>query len=353
MRSIIIYSSFLLMGAHQMLRELSLSLLLVVFGASVFADEVNIYSAREENLIKPILDIYSQRTGTTINLVTGGADELTQRLELEGANSPADLLLTVDVGRLYRAKQAGLLQSVNSEVLNAVIPEQYRDSEGQWFGISLRSRVVIYDKERVNPADLSTYADLANPKWDNKICVRSSSNIYNQSLVASMISRNGVEATEAWVSGLVANFGRNPQGGDRDQINAVAVGQCELAISNTYYLAGMLQSSNPVEVKAAQSVAVFFPDQQGHGAHVNVSGAGVTTAAKNKEAAIKLIEFLVSEEAQAWYAETNNEYSIRADVPSSKLLQSWGSFKADDIALEELGIHNAEAVRLMDRAGWR
>jgi iron(III) transport system substrate-binding protein len=336
-----------------MLKKLSLSILLIASGASVYADEVNIYSAREENLIKPILDIYSQRTGTTINLVTGGADELTQRLELEGANSPADLLLTVDVGRLYRAKEAGLLQSVDSEVLNTAIPAQYRDPEGQWFGISLRSRVVIYDKERVDPADLSTYADLANPKWANKICVRSSSNIYNQSHVASMISRNGVEATEAWVRGLVANFGRNPQGGDRDQINAVAVGQCELAISNTYYLAGMLQSSNPAEVEAAQSVAVFFPDQQGHGAHVNVSGAGVTRAAKNREAAIKLVEFLASEEAQVWYAETNNEYSIREDVPSSKLLQSWGSFKADDIALEELGIHNAEAVRLMDRAGWR
>lgn len=336
-----------------MLKKLSLSILFIASGASVYADEVNIYSAREENLIKPILDIYSQRTGTTINLVTGGADELTQRLELEGANSPADLLLTVDIGRLYRAKEAGLLQSVDSEVLNMTIPAQYRDPEGQWFGISLRSRVVIYDRERVDPADLSTYADLANPKWANKICVRSSSNIYNQSLVASMISRDGVQATEAWVRGLVANFGRNPQGGDRDQINAVAVGQCELAITNTYYLAGMLQSSNPAEVKTAQSVAVFFPDQQGHGAHVNVSGAGVTTAAKNRDAAIKLIEFLASVEAQAWYAETNNEYSIRGDVPSSKLLQSWGSFKADDIALEELGIHNAEAVRLMDRAGWR
>jgi len=335
-----------------MFKKLSLSLLLAC-GVGAQADEVNIYSAREENLIKPILDLYAERTGTTINLVTGGADELTQRLELEGANTPADLLLTVDVGRLYRAKAAGLLQSVESEVLSSVIPAKYRDSEGEWFGVSLRSRVVIYDKEAVQPSDLSTYADLADPKWAGKICVRSSSNIYNQSLVASMISHNGVEATEAWAQGFVANFGRPPQGGDRDQISAVAVGQCQLAISNTYYLAGMLQSGDADERAAAESVAVFFPDQNGNGAHVNVSGAAVTKAAKNRDAAIKLIEFLVSEEAQAWYAETNNEYPVRADVPPSELLQSWGSFKADDIALDELGIHNAEAVRLMDRAGWQ
>jgi iron(III) transport system substrate-binding protein len=335
-----------------MFKKLSLCLLLAC-GVSVQADEVNIYSAREENLIKPILDLYAERTGTTINLVTGGADELTQRLELEGANTPADLLLTVDVGRLYRAKEAGLLQSVDSEVLNSVIPAKYRDSEGEWFGISLRSRVVIYDRQAVSASDLSTYADLADPKWAGKICVRSSSNIYNQSLVASMISHNGVETTEAWAEGFVANFGRPPQGGDRDQISAVAVGQCQLAISNTYYLAGMLQSADADERAAAASVAVFFPDQNGNGAHVNVSGAAVTKAAKNRDAAVKLIEFLVSEEAQAWYAETNNEYPVRADVPPSELLQSWGSFKADDIALDELGIHNADAVRLMDRAGWQ
>jgi len=234
-----------------------------------------------------------------------------------------------------------------------VIPAKYRDSEGEWFGISLRSRVVIYDRQAVSASDLSTYADLADPKWAGKICVRSSSNIYNQSLVASMISHNGVETTEAWAEGFVANFGRPPQGGDRDQISAVAVGQCQLAISNTYYLAGMLQSADADERAAAASVAVFFPDQNGNGAHVNVSGAAVTKAAKNRDAAVKLIEFLVSEEAQAWYAETNNEYPVRADVPPSELLQSWGSFKADDIALDELGIHNADAVRLMDRAGWQ
>lgn len=335
-----------------MLKNLSF-ICLAVFSSAALADEVNIYSARQENLIKPILDIYSERTGTKINLVTGGADELIQRLELEGSNSPADLILTVDVGRLYRAKEAGVLQSIESEVLEATVPEQYRDSDNQWFSLSLRSRVIIYDKARVNPAELTGYADLADPKWKNKVCVRSSSNIYNQSLVASMVSRQGVAATEEWAKGLVANFARNPQGGDRDQIAAVAVGQCALALSNSYYLAGMIQTGSDAEKKAADAVAVFWPDQNSNGAHMNISGAGVTKAAKNKEAAVKLLEFLAGEEAQHWYAETNNEFPVREDVPASELLKSWGEFKADDIALEELGIHNADAVRLMDRAGWQ
>ncbi len=343
-----------------MLRKLALPLLSVcctfsytVFCAPVFAAEVNIYSARQENLIKPILDIFTERTGVTVNLVTGAADELIQRLTLEGDNSPADMLITEDVGRLYRAKQAGVLQAVESAGINDVIPAQYRDSEGFWYGLSLRSRVIIYDKARVSPADLSTYADLANPKWDNKICVRSSGNIYNQSLVASMISRNGIEATELWATGLVGNFGRDPQGGDREQISAVAAGQCDLAVSNTYYFGGMLKSDDEAVRRAAEAVAVFFPDQGGNGAHMNVSGAGITKAAKNRDAAVQLMEFLAGEEAQAWYAEVNNEFPVRSDVPASELLQSWGTFKADNLALEQLGIHNADAVRLMDRAGWK
>ncbi len=339
-----------------MLRKFTLTLLAVCctpYCVPALADEVNIYSARQENLIKPILDIFTERTGVTVNLVTGSADELIQRLTLEGDNSPADMLIAEDVGRLYRAKEAGVLQAVESAAINDIIPAQYRDSEGYWYGLTLRSRVIIYDKTRVNPASLSTYADLADPKWDNKICVRSSGNIYNQSLVASMISRNGVEATEAWATGLVANFGRAPQGGDREQISAVAAGQCDLAISNTYYFGGMLKSTNEAERKAAEAVAVFFPDQNGNGAHMNISGAGVTKAAKNRDAAVQLMEFLAGEEAQAWYAEVNNEFPVRADVPASELLQSWGTFKADNLALEELGIHNAEAVRLMDRAGWQ
>ncbi len=331
----------------------STAVLLIAAGSLAAAAEVNIYSAREENLIKPILDRYTAKTGTKINLITGGADELIKRLELEGINSPADLLLTVDVGRLLRAKDADLLQPVNSDILEDTIPAQYRDSNGYWFGVSLRSRVIVYDKARVNPAQLSTYEALADPEWKGKICVRSSTNIYNQSLTAAMVSHNGVEATEQWARGLVANLARNPQGGDRDQITAIAAGQCELALVNTYYLGGMLKSTVGDQKRTAESVSVFWPNQQGRGAHINISGAGVTKSAKNTEAAVDLLEFMVSEEAQLWYAEANDEFPVRAGVAASPVLQSWGEFKADNLPLEQLGIHNADAVRLMDRAGWK
>lgn len=326
--------------------------------ASVQAAEVNVYSAREENLIKPILDQFSAQTGITVNLITAGADELTTRMELEGANSPADVLLTVDVGRLLRAQEMGLLQPVQSDVLESQIPAQYRDSAGHWFGVSLRARVVVYDRERVDPAQLSTYEDLADPKWQGKICVRSSTNIYNQSLTAAMVSHHGVEATEQWARGLVANFARDPQGGDRDQIAAVAIGQCELAIVNTYYLAGMINATSADQREQAAAVAVFWPNQagsglDGRGAHINISGAALSKNAPNKAEAIQLMEFLVSDEAQTWYAEANNEFPVRPGVPVSETLQSWGDFKADSLALDQLGIHNADAVRLMDRAGWR
>jgi iron(III) transport system substrate-binding protein len=329
------------------------ALSLATVGSISAAAEVNIYSAREENLIKPILDRYSAQTGTKVNLITGGADELIKRLELEGANSPADLLLTVDVGRLLRAKEAGLLQSVESSILEDVIPAQYRDSSGQWFAVSLRSRVIVYDKARVDPAQLSSYEALVDPKWKGKICVRSSTNIYNQSMTAAMLSHSGVAATEQWARGLVANFARNPQGGDRDQIAAIAAGQCELALVNTYYLAGMLKSAVGNDKRTAESVGVFWPNQQDRGAHINISGAGVTKSAKNRDAAVALLEFMVSEEAQRWYADTNDEFPVRAGIPVSDILRSWGDFKADSIPLEQLGVHNAEAVRLMDRAGWK
>lgn len=321
--------------------------------ASAQAAEVNVYSAREENLIKPILDRFSEQTGIQVNLITAGADELTTRMELEGVNSPADLLLTVDVGRLHRAKEMGLLQPVESDVLEQRVPSQYRDSEGYWYAASLRSRVIVYDKDRVDPADLSTYEALADPKWRNSICIRSSSNIYNQSLAAAMVAHDGVAATEEWARGIVANMARPPQGGDRDQIAAVAIGQCQLAVVNTYYLAGMINATSEDQREQAAQVSVFWPNQDGRGAHINISGVGLSQHAPNREEAVQLMEFLVSDEAQTWYAEANNEYPVREDVPVSDTLAAWGEFKADDLALDQLGVHNAEAVRLMDRAGWR
>ena len=327
--------------------------LVLFFTHTVLADEVNIYSARKEALFKPLMDIYTGETGVKINLVSGNADALIKRLELEGKNSPADLLLTVDVARLYRAKAAELLQPVNSEVLETVIPASYRDQDGYWFGLSVRSRVIVYAKDRIDPGRLSTYENLSDPGWKGQLCVRSSSNVYNQSLVASLIVHDGVDATERWAKGLVANFARDPKGGDRDQIKAVAAGQCSLALVNTYYLAGMLESSLDEEVAAANKVGLFWPNQGDRGAHVNVSGAGLTRAARNRDAAIALLEFLVSREAQEWYAEHNDEFPVRDDVPVSATLKQWGTFKADKVALDQFGIHNAEAVRLMDRAGWK
>jgi len=317
------------------------------------AGEVNVYSARSEELIKPLLDRFEAETGIEVNLVTGKADALLKRLESEGRNTPADLLLTTDAGRLYRAYEAGLLQPVRSAALESAIPASYRDPEGHWFGVSLRARVLVYASDRVDPAALSTYEDLADPRWKGRVCIRSSDNIYNQSLVASMIVADGEAVTEAWAKGLVANLARPPKGGDRDQIKAAAAGQCDVAVANTYYLGGMLTSSDPAQREAAAKVAVFWPNQDGRGAHVNVSGAGVTTYARNRDHAVRLLEFMVTEASQHWYADANLEYPVVAGVPLNETLESWGTFKADTLNLAELGRHNAEAVRLMDRAGWK
>ncbi len=331
--------------------------LLFALVPSAPAAEVNVYSARIEDLIKPLLDRFSEETGIDVNLVTGNADALLQRLELEGRNTPADVLITTDVGRLHLAETRGLLQPVSSDILNETIPAHYRDPDNHWYGLSLRSRVVVYSKERVDPEELSTYEALADSKWAGRLCVRSSSNVYNQSLVASLIAHNGEQATLDWANGLVENFARKPQGGDRDQIKAVAAGQCDIALVNTYYLAGMLASNQESEVNAAMAVGVFWPNQPGsgaeRGAHMNISGAGVTKAANNREEAIKLLEFMLSDEAQRWYADKNFEYPVKPGIEANTILRQWGDFKADDLALEKLGEYNAEAVRIMDRAGWK
>jgi iron(III) transport system substrate-binding protein len=320
-------------------------------------EEVNLYSARKEALIKPLLERFTEETGIEVNLVTGKADALLQRLKNEGRNSPADVLLTVDAGNLHRAKAAGLTRAFESETVAEAVPETYRDPEGHWTGLSLRARPILYVKGEVDPSELSTYEALADPKWKGRICIRSSSNVYNQSLVASLIAADGTETTEEWAEGIVANMARPPKGGDRDQIKAAAAGQCDIAIANTYYLAGMLKSDDPGEKEPAEKVAIFWPNQpgsgDGRGTHVNVSGAAVTAASENPDAAVELIEFLVSPESQAWYAEVNGEYPVREGVEISPVLAEWGEFKADDLDLVKLGELNAAAVKLMDRAGWK
>ncbi|MEJ2321228.1 MAG: Fe(3+) ABC transporter substrate-binding protein [Gammaproteobacteria bacterium] len=316
---------------------------------AIASGEVNLYSARKEQLIKPLLDRFSEETGIRVNLVTGKADALLKRLETEGRNTPADLLITTDAGRLHRAKAAGVLQPVTSGVLNDTIPENLRDPEGYWFGLSQRARPIFYVREKVDPASLSTYEALADPAWKGRICIRSSDNIYNQSLVASMIANIGEQQTESWAEGFVANFARPPKGGDRDQIKAAAAGQCDIAIANTYYVAAMLDSKDEEQRAAAGKVAVFWPNQDGRGTHVNVSGIGMTVAAKNGDNAKRLMEYLVGEEAQQWYAEVNHEYPVSAGVQWSDILEGWGDFKADTLNLSKLGELNGDAVRLMDR----
>lgn len=330
----------------------SLFLAGVLFTHAAFAD-VNLYSARKEALIKPLLDRFTQETGIRVNLLTGKADALLKRLQSEGRNSPADLLLTTDAGRLHRAKAAGVLQVLESGELNERIPAQYRDPDGYWYGLSVRSRVIFVAKGRV-PADaIRRYEDLANPKWRKQICIRSSNNIYNQSLVASLIAHDGETATEQWARGLVANMARPPRGGDRDQIKAAAAGQCDIAVANTYYYGKMLHAGDAAQREAATGMQLVWPNQTDRGAHVNVSGAGLTRSAKNVAEAKKLLEFLASPEAQTWYGEANFEYPVVPGTPVSDTLKAWGPFKADTLSLAVLGENNPKAVRLMDRAGWK
>jgi len=317
------------------------------------AGEVNLYSARQEDLIRPLLDRFTQATGIAVHLVTADADPLLQRLQAEGADTPADVFLTTDVGRLDRAVAVGVLGKVVDPALNALVPEAYRHPDGRWYGLSLRARVIAYARDRVKPAELSTYADLAAPRWKGKICVRSSQHVYNQSMVASFIAHQGVDITERWAKGLVANLGREPKGGDRDQIKAVAAGQCDLALINSYYIAGMIQSAEPAEREAVARVGLFWPDQQGYGVHVNLSGAGIVKGAKHPVEAHRLLSFLLSEEAQRWYAEHNNEFPVRPGVPVSEALKGFGPFKADMLKLSALATYSTEAARLMDRVGWK
>lgn len=330
------------------------ALLLMSVSISAFAiEEVNLYSARKEALIKPLLDRFTNETGVKVNLITGKADALLKRLQIEGKNSPADLLITSDAGRLHRAKSSGLTQIITSQTLDQLIPKQYQDSEQHWFGLSLRSRPIVYVKGKVSAKELSTYEALTEKQWKGRICIRSSNSIYNQSLVASMIANDGAEKAEAWVKGFVSNFARPPKGGDRDQIKAAVAGMCDIAIVNTYYLAGMLTSKDVKQKVIAEKVAVFWPNQLDRGAHVNVSGVALLKAAKHKANAIKLVEFLAGDASQQWYAEVNGEYPIRDSITQSDQLKSWGSFKKDTLQLDLLGKYNPEAVRLMDRAGWK
>jgi iron(III) transport system substrate-binding protein len=314
---------------------------------------VNLYSSRHYNTDNELYAQFTEETGIKVNLIEGKADELIERLKSEGANSPADVFMTVDIARLWRAEQDGLFQPVQSEILETNVPAYLRSPAGSWFGFTKRARVIMYNKDKVKPEELSTYEDLADPKWKNRVIIRSSSNEYNQSLVASLVVADGEEPTLAWAKGFVSNFARSPQGNDTAQIQAVSSGEADLTLANTYYMGRLLESDDPSQQAIAANVGVFFPNQEGRGTHVNVSGIGVTKNAPNKDNAVKFMEFLVSEPAQTYLAENNYEYPVLAGVPLNKSIAAFGEFKSDEINLAQLGPAIAPAVKIMNEAGWK
>ncbi|WP_417348841.1 Fe(3+) ABC transporter substrate-binding protein [Ferrimonas sp.] len=337
----------------QKLLALSLLMPLALTPSLLQAEELNIYSSRKEALIKPLLDKFSEQSGIKVNLVTGKDDALITRLKREGNRSPADILITADAGRLHRAKAGELLQPMaNSDALKQV-PANLKDQDNQWVGLTMRARPIFYVKGKVSPEELSTYEALTDAKWQGRVCIRSSSNIYNQSLMASLIDADGADKAQAFASGLVGNMARPPAGGDTDQLRAAAAGVCDIAIANTYYYGRLANSDDASNQKVVKELGLFWPNQADRGTHVNVSGIGITRSAKNQEAAAKLIDFMLTEEAQNWYAQVNNEYPVLPGVSPSKVLASWGEFKADDISLNRLGTLNRQAVEIMDRAGWK
>ncbi len=317
------------------------------------ANTLNLYSARHYDSDKELYDKFTQETGIKINLIEGKDDELIERIKTEGNNSPADILITVDVGRLWRAQQDGVFQKVSNKELETVIPKYLRSPDGYWFGISKRARTIVYNKQKVKPAELSSYEELTDSRWKGRICSRSSGNIYNQSLVAFLITKDGKEKTKQWIQGFVTNFARPPEGNDIDQIKDVASGECDVAIVNHYYFARLLKSSDDKNKEVTKNVAVFFPNQKANGTHINISGVGMTINAPHKENALKFMEFLVKPEAQEIFANNNYEYPVIASLKPNPIVAGFGTFKESELDVAASGKNNEEAVKLMDEAGWK
>ena len=319
------------------------------------SNEVNLYSQRHYAVDELQYKNFTEKTGIKVNVVKANADELIERLKNEGGASPADLFVTVDAGKLFNAREAGVLQKIPSESINQNIMGELRDPEGFWAPITYRSRVIVYSNERVKKSDLSTYEDLANPKWKNRLLVRSSSNAYNQALMSSLVANLGSENTESWASAVVSNFARDPKGSDRDQVKAIAAGQGDIAIVNSYYIGLLLASEKEEELNAGNSVSVFFPNQgeSDRGSHINISALGLIKSSPNIENAIKLIEYLTSEEAQDVYVNNSYEYPANSMVEPSQIVKSWGGFKIDKLNLNALGEFRPEALRIFDKTGWK
>jgi iron(III) transport system substrate-binding protein len=315
---------------------------------------LNLYSSRHYQTDEALYANFTRQTGIRINRIEAGEDALLERLRNEGARSPADVLVTVDAGRLWRAEQLGFFQPVKSALLDARIPASYREPGGLWYGFSLRARLIAYNKARVKPAEVPTYESLAEAKWKGRVCMRSSTNVYNLSLMGAMMDHLGEARAEQWAQGVRNNLARDPRGGDTDQLKSVAAGECDVTISNQYYYARLLRSGKPDEREVAEKVGVVFPNQASWGAHVNISGAGVMKHAPNRDAAVKFLEYLASDEAQRYFADGNNEWPVVAAVKvNNPALASFGDFKKDALNVAVLGRNQPASQKIYDRVAWK
>ena len=338
------------------MRIIALFAVLATVATSALAQEkmLNLYSSRHYQTDEALYANFTRQTGIRINRIEAPEDALIERLRNEGAASPADVLVTVDAGRLWRAEQLGLFQPVNSAVLDARIPAHLRHPGGLWFGFSTRARVIVYNRDAISPGTVRNYEDLADPKWKGKVCMRSSASVYNLSLMSALIAHHGEQQAENWARGVVANFARSPKGGDTDQIKAVAEGECALTLANTYYYARLMKSQKPEEHNVAAKTGVVFPNQDGRGTHLNISGAGVLKNAPHRDAAMKFLEYLASDEAQRYFADGNNEFPAVAAVKTDNAaLSALGTFKPDALNVSALGGNQPTAQKVYDRAGWR
>ena len=332
----------------------AVSTLIAVYGAQAQEKVLNLYSARHYSTDEALYTNFTKATGIKINRLEGGEDQLLQRIKSEGANSPADVFLTVDAGRLWLADQEGVFAPIQSKVLNDRIPSEYRLASGTWYGLSSRARVMVVDKLKVKPGDIATYEDLADPKWKGQVCTRSGSHVYMLSLISSIIEHAGAEKAEAWAKGVVANLARQPKGGDTDQIKAVAAGECAVALSNSYYVARMIKSDKADDRAAMERVRIVWPNTSGRGVHMNVSGGGVLKYAPNRDNAIKFMEYLVSDEAQGYFANGNNEWPIVSGLKvKNPALDAMGAFKPDSVNMIALGKNQRLAQEIVNRVGWK
>ena len=338
----------------------TLILLILVFLSSCQSKEkesreINIYSQRHYSVDELQYENFTKMTGIKVNVTKANADELIQRLKIEGSSSSADLFITVDVGKLWQAGDMGLLQKIEDETITSNIKKEFLDPNNFWVPLTFRSRIIVYSKDRVDVNELDSYESLADKKWENRLLIRSSSNSYNQALMSSIIANNGSKVAERWSSDIVSNLARDPKGNDRDQVKAIAAGQGDLAVVNSYYIGLLLSSEKEDELNAGNSVGVFFPNQgiDQSGAHINVSGIALTKNSPNKENALKLIAYLTSSVAQQTYVDNTYEYSVNPEIEPNKIVKQWGDFKKDNLDLNMLGVKRNEAIRIFDKTGWK